>query len=103
MNKFLLFAALLYIVYSKSLCGPDIEVKTADDCYTAELADEAKQCCLIQNKTATPSRLTCEEFEKATVEEIKKKHQEYKDFDITCKSSSSYLKIGFVLLISMLL
>ena len=103
MNKFLLFAAFLYIVYSKTICGLDMEVTKADECYAAELQDQAKQCCLIQNKTVTPAKLNCDEFEKASVEEIKKNHPEYKDFDITCKSSSSYLKIGFVLLISMLL
>lgn len=32
MNKFLLFAAFLYIVYSKTTCGLDMEVTKADEC-----------------------------------------------------------------------
>ena len=115
MQKILLLLSLLYFASSATLYCESHKLDELptdkDDCFDREIETPAKyaQCCFVHLKVAGQDvNVCCPADKKAKKDDIKKlvedyaskieemKGYEFKDY--TCPNSSSYIKVGLLLL-----
>ena len=115
MQKILLLLSLLYFASSATLYCESHKLDELptdkDDCFDRELENTANyaQCCFVHLKVGDKDlNVCCPAAEKAKKDDIKKlvedyaskieemKGYEFKDY--TCPNSSSYIKVGLLLL-----
>ena len=125
MKRVIIILSLIYFISCSSLCGDMENFPTKrEECYQRESSMTENECCFLSaNVSSEGSKITfslcgevpigynLEEFKKLMIQQLEEKGMQVNSLDIYCSSqdknpdtsSSSYLKIGFLLILFFLL
>jgi hypothetical protein len=108
-SKIILLFSLLEIISSQRGCGRSATVTSADDCTDDSISptdknDDYVHCCFIEYKKGNSK--SCAAFTSYQYENLGKlikKYEEDYSYDYKVDCNSSYLQIGLILILSLIL